>query len=812
MSPDQKSARNHSQPQGPAACLASPLRRYGAALIDLSALLALGIVVMAALLFLVSPEYVASAFSGIAACYSLLYLILFWARGQTIGKRLFNIKVVGPDGNPPGLRRAALRYVGYVIASIPFKIGLLAILWDPLRRGWHDRIAGTLVVKADASEVPAPLPETQPMSAEESAPGAIRWSDLAMLPVFAVATALLTWPAAARLPSQFPSDGGDANLFVWNLWLFRKSVLDPSLSVFHTDYIFWPHGISTRLHSFSFFNCALGVPLQRVLSIETTYSLLMLLALCLTAFAAYLVGKYVTGSRAGGLLAGLFFGFCPYMVWHAYGHLDLVSSEWAVIYILLVVVLLKKARARHALLAGASLALAGLCAWYHLTHMAVFTAAFAIAWLVVHPKSIARRIALLAVAGAVCLALLAPLVIPMAREFRSGAYEYERATARGRAALISLDAGSLVVPPPYHPLFGRWTKDIYLDRLHPGTGVEQAAYLGWSVVALTLVAVWDRRRRRAHLPWLAAAVVAILVSFGFRLYVFNYPGLPFWLALAAGGPPGAGMEAPIFPHLVQNVSLGLLGGAPETMQGAFAVEMPWGWLWKIGGPMRLSSAPSRFAQVANLCLAVLAAVGALRLADRARAKWGKRGAAMALAAAGVVVMLEFLIAPKFPTERSAMYPFYSQLARERDCKAILEVPIKRLGDSHNQRAQTIHGKHLYVGFVSRIPDNAYDFFDAHPLLSKALIVPQGGKPRAPRSWLGLALLGERAFSSEMLSTYRADLRALSDTGCCYIVIHKGSTEERSLRLAQRLLGHELKLPIALDDRELLVYRIPHRAN
>ena len=809
MVPD--SGQNEPQVQPATDLLASPVQRLGAALADLGILLGAGLVLMAILLALVPAEKVEGAFLRTATCYSLLYLVVLWGRGQTPGKRIFGIKVVGLDGRPPGLLRGAARYVGYVIASLPFKIGLLAILWDPLRRGWHDRIAGTLVVKEHAPEIPVSPPENEPISADESAPGAIRWRDLVMLPLFLLATALLTWPVIVRVPARFPSDGGDANLFMWNLWWFRKATLDPHLSVWKTDYIFWPETVSTRLHSFSIFNCWLGIPLQRFLSPELTYTVLWVLALSGTAFAAYLVGKYVTGTAAGGFLAGLFFGFCPYMVWHAFGHLDLISSEWAVLYVLLIVVLMKKAQARHALFAGIALALAGLCAWYHLVHMAVFTAAFAAAWLIVHRQQIARRALLAVLAPAIALALLAAWLVPMAREFRSGSYDYERATARARATVVSLDAGSLVTPPPYHPLFGRWTKDLYLDRLRPGTGVEQASYLGFSVLALSMVAVWDRKRRRTYLPWLAVATVCILISFGFRLTVFNYPGLPLWLVLAAGGPPGSGMDLPIVPSLARNVALSLASWSPDRLLSLRAVDTPFALLWKMGGAMRLASAPGRFVQVAYLCLSVLAALGALHLAQRAGMRRGKWAARAVLAAAAAAVMFEYMIAPRFPTEPAAMAPFYNRLAKERDCTAIVEVPTRELGDTHSQRAQAVHGKRLYIGFISRIPDRARRFYRGHPLLSQVLAAGGGPRRGDPHAWLGVRSLGEDALKEPWLSTCRADLRALSRTGCCYIVLHKGSIEPKSLRQAERLLGEALKLPVAFDDREVVAFRVPHQA-
>ena len=63
--------------------------------------------------------------------------------GRTLGKRLQGIKVVRvEDGTVPGLSRA-LRRFGWEMIVIP-----LGVLFREDRRGYHDRRAGTAVVRA----------------------------------------------------------------------------------------------------------------------------------------------------------------------------------------------------------------------------------------------------------------------------------------------------------------------------------------------------------------------------------------------------------------------------------------------------------------------------------------------------------------------------------------------------------------------------------------------------------------------------------------------------------------------------------------
>jgi uncharacterized RDD family membrane protein YckC len=81
----------------------------------------------------------------------LLYFPYFWHRnGTTPGMTPFGIRVVRDrDGGPIGWGSAFLRLIGYTINSIVFGIplGFLWVFFDKRRRGWHDLIGGTVVIK-----------------------------------------------------------------------------------------------------------------------------------------------------------------------------------------------------------------------------------------------------------------------------------------------------------------------------------------------------------------------------------------------------------------------------------------------------------------------------------------------------------------------------------------------------------------------------------------------------------------------------------------------------------------------------------------
>ena len=152
---------------GGAVELAGPGGRLGARIIDT--------VIMGVVIFILLIAGIASAigFSGgeeesaaavgafvafaiVAVVIGVLYEVTMIAtKGQTLGKMATRIKVVRADnGLEPGWGKAIGRwiipaalgfipFVGWILSLLVY----LSLLWDKVRQGWHDKAAGTLVIK-----------------------------------------------------------------------------------------------------------------------------------------------------------------------------------------------------------------------------------------------------------------------------------------------------------------------------------------------------------------------------------------------------------------------------------------------------------------------------------------------------------------------------------------------------------------------------------------------------------------------------------------------------------------------------------------
>ena len=75
-------------------------------------------------------------------------VIAFWVyRSATPGKMAVRISIVDArTGGRPSTAQAIGRYLGYFLSIIPFCIGLAWVAFDPRKQGFHDKLAGTVVI------------------------------------------------------------------------------------------------------------------------------------------------------------------------------------------------------------------------------------------------------------------------------------------------------------------------------------------------------------------------------------------------------------------------------------------------------------------------------------------------------------------------------------------------------------------------------------------------------------------------------------------------------------------------------------------
>ena len=155
-------AAGWTPPAGPSGPRAGFWRRFGGALIDGILLSVVNGLIGSAFgqsVFSFQDGTVGYQMTGMPFLLTTLidaaYLIYFeGSSGQTIGKRVLGIRVIDFDsGSSLGYGRAALRWIGRLASALPCLLGYFWMLWDKQKQTWHDKIANSVVVPAEAYPV-----------------------------------------------------------------------------------------------------------------------------------------------------------------------------------------------------------------------------------------------------------------------------------------------------------------------------------------------------------------------------------------------------------------------------------------------------------------------------------------------------------------------------------------------------------------------------------------------------------------------------------------------------------------------------------
>lgn len=81
--------------------------------------------------------------------------VMWKLRGSTIGGLALDLRVVRLDGRPIEWETAIVRALGCFLSLFVFGLGFIWIAIDSQRQAWHDKIAGTVVVRVPKG---TPLP------------------------------------------------------------------------------------------------------------------------------------------------------------------------------------------------------------------------------------------------------------------------------------------------------------------------------------------------------------------------------------------------------------------------------------------------------------------------------------------------------------------------------------------------------------------------------------------------------------------------------------------------------------------------------
>lgn len=483
--------------------------------------------------------------------------------------------------------------------------------------------------------------------------------DLIVFAAYVLLALVMSWPVVPRIATHLTGQGLDLWVHRWNLWWLKTCFLEGQ-SPFYTDYIFHPHGTSMIYHNFAWVHFFAWLPLQAFIGAVAAFNVVVLAMFALSGYTMFLLARDVTGDAWAGFVAGVIFAFWPYTQSH-FDHLNFRSVPWFPLTLFFLRRLFQQERWRGVIGLTLAVTLTGLMRWQLLTVEALLVGAY----LVYHwmryrdTRGWRRQLFQVTVAGAVSFLLLLPLLAPMLLDLVQGGVSSEVMIDEQMWAQTDLVA--YVLPGRYHPLWGDavwpWYENLMVNKVY-------VAFVGYVPLALVLLALF--RSRRETLFWGSLGLAFVLLALGPVLRVNG--------------------------HLIEWLPM------PYRLVGQLL-------------PIRAWRKPDRFNIALGLPFGVLAALGVQCIRRLTR----RAGDVLAALIVGLI-LLEYWVYP-FHTVHVDVPEWYHQLRVNADRFAILDLPIDPLTfDKKYMSYQTVHGKPLVGGKISRPTSETFRFIRGHPFL------------------------------------------------------------------------------------------------
>jgi hypothetical protein len=643
---------------------------------------------------------------------------------------------------------------------------------------------------------------------------ALRREAAALLGYVCVAC-VFAWPLPLHLTqAMIGLPAGDAGVYVWNLWVFRHEIVENHHLPFLTSEILALNSqVPLALHNYTTFANLLAFPFIPLLGVVRTFNLLVIGSGVMTAYAMYVYARKRADDPVAAWVGGLVFGFSPFMSARAGEHFSLTLAAPLPLFGWLMFRLYAQPTLRLASAAGATVAWAFLCDAYYAVYcllIAVWVAGYSIfsverqtptvrriwpralvdlailcvagliagivirgggsvdvaglrvsftrlytpvllltlllavrAWMTIRPKvvavwPVASFTPTAIAAAAICIGILAPVLAASGALFSEG--QWINPAVWWRNSPRGVDLLALVAPNPLNPVFGSLSKG-WLASL-PGGFNENVASIPWITIAV---------------------IVAAIVWYGFRPHRgwVIFTAMFAWLSL---GP---------FIYVAQHLTY------VPTLWAALRY-LP------IVGAARM---PTRMSVVVMLGIAMITAMALARIRSQSR-----HPRLFTCAIAGLL-LFELLPAPR--TLNSARVPsVYHVVGSDPRPVRVLSLPfglrdgLSREGDASipTQFYQTVHGKRLVGGYVSRMPQRTFERYRQHPVFGVLLDLSERNEVSDDRV--------SEAFE-------RAD-RTLERFDLGYIIINTS----RASRELQDFARKAFSLTFIARDGSIELYRTP----
>ncbi len=461
---------------------------------------------------------------------------------------------------------------------------------------------------------------------------------------------------------------------IWQLATVERAVFESHTNPFFIPDVFFPHGWYLASGAQPTWYYVLLSPLTAAVGPVAAYNLITLGTLIVGGFGAYWLARRLTGSLPAGLIAGCAYMVAPFFTSRVGGHTHVLFGMMFLPFAVgTMLAAMTEARAgRWVVLGGIFLAATILSHWYFLFIAtlpllgAALTVSTTVAW--------RRRLARLALLGAITLALITPALL-LTWQARQAMFPSGGTFRLSDVEQHGISPDYYLSPNPTHPWARRWVGGVF-----PVLGEADVAALGYAALALAVVGLLKTPWRQTR-PLVVMGLIAFVLSLGATLRWRGQRVLvaaPEWLISAV---------APLTRDLI-------------LPQGYLPILLPNVILYYILPFYSSVRVWARYAAPLTLVVALLAGFGAAWLMGKGR------GGKLLVGLLGALILFEGLTVPYIVFTDVAVNDraVNAWLAAQPAGMAIIEYPRPWV-EPTAMYSQSLHGQSVVNGYMSFMPDH-----------------------------------------------------------------------------------------------------------
>ena len=486
--------------------------------------------------------------------------------------------------------------------------------------------------------------------------------------IFAVLTVIITFPVILDFGSEAAGLGcSDKCHMMWRFWWTNFS-FENGLDFHHSNYIFYPDGTAIG-GNLAYFTTFIGSLLIQFLEYDVAWNIIWFLGLVFGGYGCYLLANNFSKNYLSSIIAGIIFTFTTYHMAHSMIHIGLSMIVWLPLFVLFLFKLLQKQSKYYPIIGGIIFFLISLTHLHYFVIAATFSIVF-FAFYILRQKKVSNKTVITKFSILFLIGLTSTSILFLSTPVSSDEFPV-RPLLEHYTYAINLE--NLILPVPGHSTqvfsdhgtiqaFYLFFGDLGFDISHLAVyqlQIEDSAYLGYSVIFLSALAILKYRRNHTWF-WLLICGIFVLISLGPELKFLHQP------------------TGIILPERI------LYDTVPEWDE---------------------IRTPARFIVMANLALAVLVSYTVYGLIKNKFSPFKQQ--LMLAGVIGFVILFEFSMIP-YPSYSESVPSIYEEIKNDDSEFVVLHAPIGGVGENRLVSDPLVlyhqihHEKPIYGGMESRV--------------------------------------------------------------------------------------------------------------